>query len=71
MPNQKSGFTLLELLVIIGILAVLAVIAVPTIVGLIDKANVSADTKEADEITNAMERFASEYELYKQDIAMS
>lgn len=65
----KSGFTLFELLIVISILAVLVAIAIPTIAGLVDKAKISADTKEADEITNAMERFASEYELYKQDIA--
>ena len=67
--SSKKGFTLIELLVVIGILAVLAAIAIPSVAGLIDRANVSADKTNANEMTNAIERFASEYELYCQDIA--
>ena len=67
--KSRSGFTLIELLVVIGILAVLAAIAIPAVAGLIDRANVSADATNANEMTNAIERFTSEYELYCQDIA--
>ena len=67
--KSRSGFTLIELLVVIGILAVLAAIAIPSVAGLIDRANVSADKTNANEMTNAVERFTSEYELYCQDIA--
>ena len=67
--KSKAGFTLIELLVVIGILAVLAAIAIPSVAGLIDRANVSADNTNCNEMTNAIERFTSEYELYCQDIA--
>ena len=67
--KSRKGFTLIELLVVIGILAVLAAIAIPAVAGLIDRANVSADATNANEMTNAIERFTSEYELYCQDIA--
>ena len=67
--KSRKGFTLIELLVVIGILAVLAAIAIPSVAGLIDRANVSADKTNSNEMTNALERFASEYELYCQDIA--
>ena len=55
--KSKLGFTLIELLVVIGILAVLAAIAIPSVAGLIDRANQSADQTNASEMTNAMERF--------------
>ena len=67
--TSRKGFTLIELLVVIGILAVLAAIAIPSVAGLIDRANASADATNANEMTNAIERFTSEYELYCQDIA--
>lgn len=67
--KNKKGFSLIELLVVIGIIAVLAAIAIPTVAGLVDKANASADTTNANEMTNAIERFVSEYTVYCEDIS--
>ena len=67
--KSRKGFSLTELLIVIGILAVLAAIAIPSVAGIIDRANQSSDNTNANEMTNAIERFTSEYELYKQDVA--
>jgi len=42
--NRNKGFTLVELIVVILIIAILAAVLTPSIMGVIDRANDSADT---------------------------
>lgn len=51
--GSKSGFTLIELIVVIAILGILAGIAVPAYSGYIKKANEAADYAQLDAIKTA------------------
>ena len=53
MTNRKSGFTLVELIVVIAILGILAGIAIPVYSGYIKKANQAADDMLLDAVNAA------------------
>ncbi len=53
LSKNKSGFTLVELVVVIAVLAILAAIAIPMVIGIIDSATKTADITSANEIDKA------------------
>ena len=53
--GSKSGFTLIELIVVIAILGILAGIAVPAYSGYIKKANEAADLVQLDSVKTAVD----------------
>ena len=53
LAKEKSGFTLVELVVVIAVIAILAAIAIPMVVGMVNNATKSADLTSANEIDKA------------------
>ena len=56
----KKGFTLVELVIVIAVLAIIAFIAIPTVSHVIENANSSADTSNAQAIETAIKTAQSE-----------
>jgi len=61
LKNEK-GFTLLELVIVIGIIAVISAIAMPSLAGRGKGANLAAHQANLNNITNAAESYAQEFE---------
>ena len=64
-PNNKKGFTLVEIIVVLVILAILAAILIPSMVGYINKAQKKAAISEARSVTLAAQTVVSDnYKTY-------
>ncbi len=59
-PNNKKGFTLVEIIVVLVILAILAAILIPSMVGYISKAQKKTAIVEARAVTLAAQTLTSE-----------
>ena len=67
LTKRKSGFTLVELLIVIGIIAVLAAIAIPAVAGIIERTGRTRDNSNASNMSNAIEQWSLEYPLFYND----
>ena len=45
--NRRSGFTIVELVIVIAVIAILATVLIPSVAGMIEKANRTAALEEA------------------------
>ena len=52
--TSRKGFTIVELVIVIAVIAILAAVLIPTFVGLVNKANVAADTALGRELNSAI-----------------
>lgn len=60
MKSPRSGFTLIEILVVVAILAILAALSLPAIRGGLAKARMAADTNSLRQIAAAMSSYVAE-----------
>jgi len=66
---SRSGFTLVEILVVITIIGILAGIAVPAIQGGVYRANVAAIKLEVNSIASAIDKYSLKYGDYPPDFS--
>ena len=52
--TNKKGFTIVELVIVIAVIAILAAVLIPTFVGLVNKANLSADQQAVRQMNQAI-----------------
>lgn len=69
--GSKSGFTLVELIVVIAILGILAAVAVPAYTGYMDKAKEAADMQTLSSIATAVQGTAAGHNVTVESITVT
>lgn len=58
--TRKTGFTLIELVIVIAVIAILAALLVPTIIGQVERARNSRATSDVGELARAISRMRTD-----------
>lgn len=67
-PARRSGFTLIELIVVIALVAVLAAVIAPNLLGKATEANRKSATIQLEKIANAVELYRLETGHYPEEL---
>jgi general secretion pathway protein G len=67
-PARRSGFTLIELIVVIALVAVLAAVVAPNLLGKASDANRKSATVQIEKISNAVELYRLETGQYPESL---
>ncbi|HUG18911.1 MAG TPA: type II secretion system protein GspG [Planctomycetaceae bacterium] len=68
-PNRRSGFTLLELLIVLGIILAIAAMVIPNLIGGQDEANIKTTKINIKGLENALKFYYTDHKsLYPESI---
>ena len=67
-PLRRSGFTLIELIVVIALVALLAAVVAPNLIGKASDAKRKAATVQLEKVSNAIELYRLETGRYPEDL---
>lgn len=62
--TEKSGFSLVELIVVIAIMAVMAAVLAPALLGYVEKSRMQKDDSAMSEVVNSMKLSLADQEIY-------
>ena len=60
MKNKRSGFTLMEVVIVLAVIAILGAVIVPSFMGYTERARLRTDIQSARTVQNAMDLYKAE-----------
>lgn len=61
--RQRKAFTIVEMVIVIAVIAILATVMIPTVAGVIQRANISADTQFAASLNIQLAMYSVDHEI--------